>query len=345
MLRVCRFVTLAMAGAAPAAAQSALFRPFNLDGPWTAAPGVVQFNFVHRFYVSAGTERKVSNYPTFTFATGLTSRAMVGMHYTSNSLLVTSPYTPNEVELFARARMLGVEGDGLSVGVTPAFNTAAQSFDGELAVAYTAGWVTLTGAARYLNKPLGTPGGDVALGAGAVVRLNDYVALAGDIGKLLGADTAAAWSAGISLLIPGSPHTFSLHASNALANTMQSASVGFREVLYGFEFTIPLHLARFAPWFRGRGARRATQPGDAAAVVEMRDFRFAPDTVIMTAGQAVRWINADPVDHTVTFTAAGAASSSTLARGDAFVARFDHPGAYPYHCAPHPYMRGVVIVR
>ena len=331
--------------AVPLEAQASLHHPFNLDGVWTAAPGVVQFNFVHRFYVTPAPVRKVNNFPTFTLATGLARDVMLGTHYGSNSLVV--PGRPNEFELFARWRLVGSDGaDGLALSVTPAYNTAARSGDGELAAAYSRGRLTLTGATRYLSKALGGAGSDVALAAGAVLRLNDYVALAGDYARLLDADTTAAWSAGLVFLIPGSPHAFSLHASTAAVNTMQSSSVGFGDVLYGFEFTIPLQLKRFAPWFRG-GSRKAAPAAPVAnlgAEVEIRSFRFGRDTLYVSTGQAVRWINADPVEHTVTFDTADPGSSRMLSLRDAFVARFERPGTYAYHCTPHPYMRGVVVV-
>ncbi|HXF96950.1 MAG TPA: plastocyanin/azurin family copper-binding protein [Gemmatimonadales bacterium] len=338
---------LALSAVPALSAQSALYRSFNLNGTWTPPPGVVQFNFIHRFFVAdASGFHKVSNYPTFTFGVGIVPGVMLGTQYSTNSR-VGLPQQ-NEFELFARWRPLGEEGrDGFALSLSPAFNTAAHSADGELAAGYTRGAVTLSGTARFLSKPFGTSKSDVALGAGVVFRLNPYVALAGDYAKLLDRDTAAAWSAGISLLIPGSPHTFSLHASKALANTMQSSSAAFPEVLYGFEFTIPLHLERFAPWFGG--GRPAGPPApvgaEAAVEVEIRAYRFQRDTVYVAAGQSIRWINADPVEHTVTFDAGGPPGSPVLASRQGFVARFDRPGTYPYRCIPHPYMTGVVVVR
>lgn len=349
MKRVLPFVVFATVFGIPAAAQSALYRSHNLDGSWVAPGGVVQFNFVHRFHVNSSAGRnKVNNYPGFTLATGLGHGLMLGLHYTSNSVLVRDPYTPNEAEVFARWRPVGEEaGDGFAVGVTGAYNTAAKSADGEVAATYTRGRISVTGAGRYLNKALGNAGSDVALAAGAVLRLNDFVALAGDYGRLLDTDTTAVWSAGISLLIPGSPHTFSLHASNAIANTAQSSSVASPRVLYGFEFTIPLHLSRFAPWFGGGNGRGSTAApaANVAAEVEMAAFRYLRDTVYVAVGQAVRWVNADAVEHTVTFDAGGPQSSATLSARGAFVASFDRPGTYAYRCTPHPNMRGVVVVR
>ena len=109
-------VSVTVAGVSNAAAQVALYRSFNFDGVWTPPPGVVQFNFVHRFRVSPPPARKVSNFPTFTLAAPLGRSAALGIHYGSNSLLV--PARPNELELFARWRPVGTErGDGLSLAL------------------------------------------------------------------------------------------------------------------------------------------------------------------------------------------------------------------------------------
>jgi plastocyanin len=341
---------LAVSAAIPVAAQSALYRSHNLDGSWVAVGGVVQFNFVHRFYVSGSEEHKVTNFPGFTLAAGLGHDLMLGLHYTSNSLQVQTPYTPNEAELFARWRPLGEEAqDGFAVGVTGAYNTAAKSFDAELAGAYTRGRFTATGALRALSKPFGfaVDSADLAAGVGLIFRLNDFVAISGDYTTMISTDTAAAWSAGLSFVIPGSPHTFSLHASRALSNTLQGSAWGFEKTLYGFEFTIPLHLSRFAPWFGGGNGRgpAVAAAANVAAEVEMAAFRYLRDTVYVARGQAVRWINADAVEHTVTFDAGGPQSSATLPARGAFVTTFDRPGTYAYRCTPHPNMQGVVVVR
>ena len=339
--------------AAPISAQSLLYRSPNLGGTWTPDPGVVQFNFVHRFSVApAAGGHKVTNFPTFTVAAGLGQRVTLGVHYGSNSLVSLSPYHPNEAEVYARYRIVGGAAGvpGLAVAVTPAYNSAAQSADGELSLDYTRGPFTLSGAVRGMSHPLRDPDARAAIAAGAVWRLTDYVALSADVGSLLGPTTRAAWSAALDFVIPGSPHTFSLQASNATTSTIEGNSKGFTKILYGFEFTIPLHLSRFRPWFhRPEHAIRTNQPLvniAAAAQVVIDGIRFWTDTVTISAGQVVRWVSRDNLEHTVTFDAPDAArlSGSVRPKGELAI-QFDRPGTYPYHCTPHPTMRAVVVVR
>jgi len=341
---------LAALAAAPLQAQSLLYRSPNWSGSWVVEPGVVQFNLVHRFSVSPSPERTFINFPTFTFATGVARNVGVGFRFaTKSGVPQPSVTTTNESELYARWRLLGgTEGtEGLAASVSPAWNFRAKSFDAELAADYTRGPLTVLGAVRELSKAFGGSA-QPALAAGAVVRVNPYVALSGDYARMLGGDTTAAWSFALQILIPGSPHSFALEVSNVASNTYQGSSRGIAlptiKRLYGFEFTIPLHLSRFGALFHGGGAPALGATGAAAAVVTIRGMQYSSDTVRVGVGQIVRWINRDPLDHTITFDVEGPASGALPPKGS-YAVRFDRAGTYPYHCTPHPFMHGVVIVQ
>lgn len=326
-------------------AQSLMSRPANLGGTWVPDPGVVQFNFVHRFYVapSAG-GHKITNFPTFTLALGLGHDLAVGTHYGTNSVVVQNAFRPNETEVYARWRAAGAEGrDGFAVAITPAYNVAAHSADGELSVDYRRGRLTVSGAARGMTKAFGLDTARAALAGGLVLRLTDYVALSTDLGSFISPTTRAAWSVALDLVIPGSPHTFSLQASNATTSTIQGNSVGFGKMLYGFEFTIPLHLKRFGPWFHGSAAPKIVVP-EGGATVRISQYAFPTDPIAVSAGRTVVWVNADPVEHTVTFDGTEPGSPLIPPNGT-FSHRFDKPGTYTYHCTPHPFMKGVVVVK
>jgi plastocyanin len=351
-LRCLRLALLGLGLVRPLGAQSLLYRSANLGGTWVVDPGVVQFNFVHRFYVAPAPSHFVVNDPTFTLATGVAPRVAVGAQFATHSLIIaqgSGSQSTNETQVYARWRAWGgAEGtEGLHLSVTPAYNFLAKSVDGELGADWTEGPVTLEGAARVAGKPLGQSGARAAFGGGVVARVNRYVALSVDAGSFVSPTVLAAWSAALNLLIPGSPHTFSLEMSNAVTSTIQGNSIGQHQRLYGFEFTIPLHLQRFSPWFHkaAKPAVLGTAAGAAiAAEVRMVNVKFRSDTVTILAGQAVRWTNTDPIEHTVTFDAAEPGSPLIPPNGS-YLHRFDKAGAYPYHCTPHPFMRGVVVVK
>ncbi|MBK5288749.1 MAG: nitrite reductase, copper-containing [Acidimicrobiia bacterium] len=70
---------------------------------------------------------------------------------------------------------------------------------------------------------------------------------------------------------------------------------------------------------------------------------FGPATVHVKAGETVEWINGDIIVHTVT------ADDKSFDSGDIGKAKhwrrkFTKPGTYTYHCTPHPFMKGTVIV-
>lgn len=82
---------------------------------------------------------------------------------------------------------------------------------------------------------------------------------------------------------------------------------------------------------------------DRVIEVEMRAFRFVPDTVRLMTGDVVRWINKDPVGHTA-IGDGGEWESPLIGPNESFEYRFEATGTFPYHCTPHPFMHGVVIV-
>lgn len=349
-------VLAALAAAAPLPAQSLLFRPPNLSGTWVPDAGVLQFNFLHRFYVAPAPAHVVVNFPTFTLVVGLPAHLAAGMRYATHSDATTGSGA-NETELYGRWQHRFGGNRTITLAVTPAYNTAAKSLDGEVSVDWSRGPVTLLGAVRGMSKAYGRDTARLALAGGAVVRINSYVGLSGDVASLLStrAGEQAAWSVGLVFQIPNSPHTFSLHASNVDVNTIEGSSrrgpfaTGLNKLLYGFEFTIPLHLSRFGAWFH-KSPAGPTVSGDVnapvAATVTIGAMKFPSDTVVISTGQAVRWNNADPLGHTITFDpTTGEASSDLIQPNGSFVHRFDRPGTYAYHCTPHPFMKGVVVVR
>ena len=424
---------LMLAFPAPSNAQSLLDRPPNISGDWTGAPGTLYFHFIHRFSTSSAPERKVSNVPTFLLGAGLPFRLLAGVNYSTNSSL--APRFPNEWELFARWNPISEDnGAPLDVGGQVGYNNAAEGLDGEVSIARRFGPTRLIGVARALSDPFESGNVRYAFGGGGTIRLGTYVALAGDVSTLTNRDSSerVAWSAGLHLAIPLSPHTFSLQVTNTLVSTLQGISRGTEGRRYGFEFTIPLTLRRYF----GRRAEQA--PGDSSAVAAadstvapvsvdstvvavtpspppaptttvppaapptpppsapapaavprdtsrvatprdtanatprrtttptptrpaspprstpraqartvrngMKNLNFLQSRLQVTVGTTVEWKNNDPLPHTVT-AVDKSFNSGLINPGKTYSRTFTKPGTYSYFCTPHPFMKGVVVVK
>jgi plastocyanin len=330
------------------AAQGVVDRPPVVSGDWVGVPGIVYFNFVHRFSTSSAPERKVTNVPTFLVAAGLPWHTLVGANYATNSALVTR--YPNEHEYLFRVAPLGQrDGAPLDVGVQVDYNDAARGADGEVSAARTIGPLRLIGAGRMLTDPTRTGHAQTAIAGGAVVHLGSYLAISGDAGSVMNRAPAerVAWSAGLQLQLPLTPHTLSLQATNVNAATLQGSSRGTTQTRYGFEFTIPLTLRRYI-------GRRAS-PSDAVsatsaptsapgAIVRIQGLAFHDGHLEVAAGTTVEWRNDDPLAHTVTFRD-GSVSSPLIEPGHTWRHTFEKPGTYAFYCTPHPFMQGTVVVR
>lgn len=352
--------------AAPVRAQSLLDRPPNLGGTWTGESGTLHFHFMHRFEATDPPARKVLNSPTFLIAGSLPYRTMIGARYATNSLVRTG--YPNEWEFFARWHPI-VQGAGapIDAAVHGGWNQAARSVDGEVTVARRLGRLRAVAVGRAFSDAYHSGEARYAIGGGATLQLHDWLALAGDATTLLDLadDEEVAWSAGLQLRIPLSPHTLSLHASNANTTTLQGSARGVGEVMYGFEFTVPLTLSRYF----GGGSPSAdagavgAAASDAVAAVEVgmsNRLLFTPDTVRIRVGETVLWRNTSVLPHTVTadptkvanaqnvILPAGAAAfdSGNMDPDATFSHTFTVAGTYRYVCVPHELanMIGVVIV-
>lgn len=78
--------------------------------------------------------------------------------------------------------------------------------------------------------------------------------------------------------------------------------------------------------------------------VEISNFQFTPATITVKAGTKVTWTNKDSVQHNVVGDNFKNLRGPLLDQGKTFSFTFDKVGTYPYHCNPHPYMKGTVIV-
>ena len=346
----------------PGSAQGVAERAPNLANTWSPNRGVVQFNFTHRFDMSDAPLRKITNTPSFQAATGIIGSLGAGFTYGSNSDL--APSYPNEWEWFARWSPFSQgKGAPLDASLQAGWNVAAESFDAELSTARRIGPLRVLVAGRAFHHAFYQDSARYAVAGGAALRLSPWLSIAGDYATLIDrVDTERpVWGAGVQLSIPYTPHSMSLHASNVGTGSMEGSSRG-SHTRWGFEYTVPITLRRYAPQRSPRApvadngtphAERSTTTADAhlpgtedpdTVVVTIRNLRYERDTISVKVGDVVVWRNADPLEHTVTADA-GAFESPLIKPGQQWSTRLSTPGTFAYHCTPHPFMKAVVLVR
>ncbi|MBA2244066.1 MAG: cupredoxin family copper-binding protein [Gemmatimonadetes bacterium] len=93
-------------------------------------------------------------------------------------------------------------------------------------------------------------------------------------------------------------------------------------------------------------APAAAEPARAGelALAGMRNLAYTPARLEIAAGTTVEWRNQDVVAHTVT-AEEGGFDSGLIEPGSTWRHTFHEPGIYSFLCTPHPFMKGVVVVR
>ncbi|MBL8978044.1 MAG: cupredoxin family copper-binding protein [Gemmatimonadetes bacterium] len=76
----------------------------------------------------------------------------------------------------------------------------------------------------------------------------------------------------------------------------------------------------------------------------MVGLQYAQPVLEIAVGTTIEWKNEDPVAHTVTADDNGF-DSGLIESGQVWRYTFTRPGTYAYHCTPHPFMKGTVVVK
>ncbi len=80
-----------------------------------------------------------------------------------------------------------------------------------------------------------------------------------------------------------------------------------------------------------------------SVAIAIKDLKFSTPTVSVKKGTTITWTNKDGIGHTVTGDNGGP-NSSLLTQDATYSYTFDKIGTYKYHCSPHPFMTGEVVV-
>lgn len=79
--------------------------------------------------------------------------------------------------------------------------------------------------------------------------------------------------------------------------------------------------------------------------VTIDNFNFSPNTLTLSVGATVTWINHDNVPHVVSSAGNQFKKSTVLKTGQSFSHTFMATGTYSYFCSIHPRMTGKIIVK
>ncbi len=78
--------------------------------------------------------------------------------------------------------------------------------------------------------------------------------------------------------------------------------------------------------------------------VDISNYMFGPADIKVKVGTNVTWTNHDSVSHSVASDDGKMPSSKLFAKDQTYIYTFTKAGVYKYHCSPHPYMHGSVLV-
>jgi plastocyanin len=76
----------------------------------------------------------------------------------------------------------------------------------------------------------------------------------------------------------------------------------------------------------------------------MKQLQFEPTRIEVPLGGTVVWTNDAPLQHSVVADN-GSFDSGLIDPGKRWSHTFTKPGTYAFHCMPHPFMKGVVVVK
>lgn len=88
-----------------------------------------------------------------------------------------------------------------------------------------------------------------------------------------------------------------------------------------------------------------TAPSGDVVTIHMKNIQFDPKDVTVKAGQTVRWVNDDDVQHDAVAKSGADFKSELFGKGESFETKLDEPGKIDYVCTVHPNMTGTLTVQ
>ena len=79
--------------------------------------------------------------------------------------------------------------------------------------------------------------------------------------------------------------------------------------------------------------------------VDIKDFKYGPESIAVAKGTKVSFTNEDTAKHTATSKPQGAFDSGDISKGQTKPVTFEKAGTFDYFCVYHPTMAGKVTVK
>lgn len=95
----------------------------------------------------------------------------------------------------------------------------------------------------------------------------------------------------------------------------------------------------------GAAALRVVAAADAVVEIEIRDYKFSPESLTIKVGTTVKWTNREKrTSHSIRFLGADGFESERMFPDESWQRKFTQTGEVIYSCGPHPEMRGRLVV-
>jgi len=91
-------------------------------------------------------------------------------------------------------------------------------------------------------------------------------------------------------------------------------------------------------------AEAKAMPKGGPGEVTISDFKFGPETIKVTTGQKITWVNSDNTPHQVSVVGENGQRSDLILKGQSATLQFDAAGNIAYICGLHPGMKGTIEV-
>ncbi|MFA5052905.1 MAG: cupredoxin family copper-binding protein [Parcubacteria group bacterium] len=103
------------------------------------------------------------------------------------------------------------------------------------------------------------------------------------------------------------------------------------------------YLAKPQVKVQGEPESSAVQEGEKKVAIE--NFAYSPQELTISKGETVTWTNKDSIKHNVASDSGDELYTELLGQNESYSHTFNETGEYSYHCVPHPFMKGKIIVQ